>query len=164
MKMVIAAWGDLVRNTVTLSRLVTFLNDVIRENKERVEMGLADAEFATGLLATKVGDRPVPLGMDSIFQTLDELVTDMMALQADVLRLDSPEVERARMEKMGASIGQDVTLHLHPLFDLFRLWSSKGCGVWKLGTHRDQAQARAWERVGSVTQWEDWPLQPEHQM
>ena len=48
-------WGDLVRNTYsTLGQLVTFLKEQVKDHKEKAEISLADAEFATALLATKI--------------------------------------------------------------------------------------------------------------
>jgi hypothetical protein len=45
-------WGALVGNTNTLLRLTQMTHWFAHENRERADLGLADAEFATSLLAT----------------------------------------------------------------------------------------------------------------
>jgi hypothetical protein len=70
-------WGSLVGNTDLLLRLSQMNHRVGLGNQEKVELGLADAEFSTSLVATKVGDRPATLGTESIFQLLEGLVGDI---------------------------------------------------------------------------------------
>lgn len=123
LKMIVGVWRDLVQNTDALRRLVTFLNGVVREDQERSGIELADVEFATALLATKVGDGAPSLGMDSIFQILEELVKDFTALHDDVLRLDLPEFESARSRKIEEAISKDVAWHLRPFFELYKTLS-----------------------------------------
>lgn len=76
------------------------------------------------LLGTKLGDRPVSLGTDSVYKILDELVTDTVKVQQEVARLDSPEVEAARQSKLEGTIGGTVVQNLRPLVSLFRAVSS----------------------------------------
>lgn len=116
----ISFWGDLVRSSYTLGKLVTFLKDQVKDHKEKAESGLADAEFATALLVTKIEDHPKRQGTDSIFQTLEDLVKEVGSLQDEIKRLDLPELEQIRVDKIGWSVGQEVSIHLRPLFILFR--------------------------------------------
>jgi hypothetical protein len=123
LKTMIGAWGDLVRNTDALKRLVTFVNSFVREAHEKLDIGLADAEFATAVLATKVGDRPPSLGTDSVFQLLEDLVQDVGSLHRDVSRMDSPEFEAARSQRVEQAVAEDVAKHLRPFLELFKMFS-----------------------------------------
>jgi hypothetical protein len=53
-----------------------------------MEMGLADVECATSLVATKVGDRPATLGTDSIFKLIEDLLEEVGKVQKAVAVLE----------------------------------------------------------------------------
>lgn len=116
---IMSFWGDLVHNAYTVGWLLTLLKEQVTDHKEKAEMGLADAEFATALLATKIGNRPVSLGTDSIFQMLDDLVSKVGSVRDEIKRLNSPELEQILVDKVGLAVGQEVLTHLRPLFLLF---------------------------------------------
>jgi hypothetical protein len=67
-----------------LACLVSSVHTRLEDHKDKVDTTLADMEFATSLLATKVGDCPVALGTDNIFQILEEVVKDVAVVQQDV--------------------------------------------------------------------------------
>jgi hypothetical protein len=85
-------------------------------------LGLADAEFPTSLLVTKVGERPRTLGTESIFGLLKELVEDMGKMQHLVSVLESPTLAAAQEQQLAIGIAQDIVTRLHPLFRLYGAW------------------------------------------
>ena len=86
-------------------------------------MGLADVEFATSLIATKVGDRPAALGTDSLFNLVEDLREDLATVQKSVSVLESPDLAAAREQQLALGIAQDILIQLNPFFRLFGLWS-----------------------------------------
>jgi hypothetical protein len=93
------------------------------ENQEKADTGLADVEFATSLVATKVGERPATLGTDSIFKLVEDVVEEMGRVQKSVAVLESPDLAAARDQQMGLSVAQDILNRLNPFFRLFGLLS-----------------------------------------
>jgi hypothetical protein len=120
----LSVWGNLVRNTNTLRRLVTLVYDIVHQHQEHTENALTDHEFATSLLANKLGERPASLGTDSIYQLLEDMGGDILKLRNELGRLDSPELEAARQTRLETSIGQTVIQHIQPLVALFRVVST----------------------------------------
>ena len=117
-------WGTLVDNTLALLRLAQMTHGAGQEKWEKAEMGLADVEFATSLLATKVGDRPQRLGTESVFQLIEGVVEETGKLREDVDDLGSPENLGAREAALTLRVGRDVINHLSPIFQLFQTLSS----------------------------------------
>jgi hypothetical protein len=95
-----------------------------QEKWEKAELGLTDVEFATSLLATKVGDRPQRLGTESVFQLIEGVVEETGKLREDVDDLGSPENLGAREAALTLRVGRDVINHLSPIFQLFQTLSS----------------------------------------
>jgi BMFP domain-containing protein YqiC len=87
--------------------------------QDKFEVDLADLEFATSLVATKVGDRPATLGTDSLFKLVEDVVDDIGKLNKTVATLENPELAAARDLQLGVKIGQDIIGHLNPVFRLF---------------------------------------------
>jgi hypothetical protein len=86
-------------------------------------MDLDDLEFATSLVATKVGGCPATLGTDSLFRLVEDVVEDIGKLQKLVSTMESPELAAARDLQLGVKIGKDIMGHLHLVFCLFSLFS-----------------------------------------
>jgi hypothetical protein len=93
------------------------------DSQEKTEMDLEDLEFATSLVATKVGDRPTTLGTNSLFRLVEDVVVDIGNLQELVATMESPELAAARELQLGFKIGKDIMGHLLPVFHLFCLFS-----------------------------------------
>jgi hypothetical protein len=106
-------WKSLVCNMDTLLHL----------SQEKTEMDLAaDLEFATFLVATKVGDWPATLGTDSLFRLVEDVVLDIGKLQESVATMESPELAAVRELQLGFKVGKEIMGHLHPVFCLFSLF------------------------------------------
>jgi hypothetical protein len=116
-------WGSLVTNMHTLLCLSQMNHRAGIKIQEKAEMDLADVEFATSLVATKVGDRPATLGTDSLFKLIEDVVEDVAKLHKLVTTLESPELGAVRDQQLGVRIGQDIIGHLNPIFRLFGLFS-----------------------------------------
>ena len=123
LKEMAAHWGELVGNTNTLLRFAQMAHQVGREDRERAEIGMADIEFATSLLATKVGDRPASLGTESLFKLMEELVEDVTKVQKSVAVLESADLAAVREQQLTLTIAQDIMSQLNPFFRLFGLLS-----------------------------------------
>jgi hypothetical protein len=117
---IMSSWGDLVWNTTTLGKLVSITHALVHENQEQAALALADVKFATSLLGTKLGDCPVCLGTDSVYQLLEELVKDARVLEQQVKQLGSAKVESARHSKLKAAIGNTMVEHICPLVGLYQ--------------------------------------------
>jgi hypothetical protein len=116
-------WSSLVGNTRTLLEMSQHNHHEVGGYRERLELELADVEFATSLVATKVGDRPAALGTDSLFKLAEDLREDLATVQKSVSVLESPELAAAREQQLGLGIAQDILNRLNPFFRLFGLWS-----------------------------------------
>jgi hypothetical protein len=116
-------WRNLVTNEDTLLHLCQLNHKAGLILQEKSEVDLADLEFATSLVATKVGDRPATLGTDSLFKLVEDVVDDVGKLHKAVSTLENPELAAARDLQLGVKIGQEIVGHLNPVFRLFSLLS-----------------------------------------
>jgi hypothetical protein len=116
-------WKSLVSNMDILLHLSQLNHRAGLDSQEKSEMDLADLEFATSLVAKKVGDHPATLGTNSLFRLVEDVVEDMGKLHKLVSTLESPEFAAAQDLQQGVKIvGKDIIGHLNPVFCLFGLF------------------------------------------
>jgi hypothetical protein len=116
-------WKSLVSNMDTLLHLSQLTRRAGLDNQEKTEMDLADLEFATSLVATKVGNCPAILGTNSLFWLVEDVVINIEKLQESVATMESPKLAAARESQLGIKIGKYIMGHLNPVFRLFGLFS-----------------------------------------
>jgi hypothetical protein len=120
--------------------------------QERLELELADVEFATSLVATKVGDRPAVLGTDSLFKLIEDLREEFATVQKAVSVLESPDLVAAREEQLAVGIAQDILNRLKTRFF--------DCSV--CGRGRKTHQGTSWRSVSKLSRVGEPQQGPRH--
>lgn len=85
--------GESNRNVKVLFNLVTLVYTKEAEGIKRVAEGIEGAPFAISLLATKLGECPESLGMDSVYGLLEDLADDVQKMESAICKLRSPVTE-----------------------------------------------------------------------